>query len=234
MQPIKRAAFTLEILSLWAILTLLISAVIIRVVYKLDISIFPTLVDDITNITDAESLQKLCVMMREATTRDKDLGWLLATWGISLVALWSGIFGIAAIYLARLLRHAEQNPAQQESQGMLEQAINKELPLWMAFWILYIAVPYILTLLTQGLIWGLKHYHIIETAQLADLMITPLTQGAILTLWLWAAMVTWNCASNTGHTVWKYSARAIVIFHTVLPTIISVGVLSYILWIRSL
>ena len=179
MQPIKRAAFTLEILSSWAILTLLISAVIIRIIYKIDIPMFPTLADDITNMTDVTSLQKLCMLILDATEKGKDQAWLLATWGGSLVALWSGIFGIAAIYLARLLRRSEQGTTRQERPGMLEQAIAGELPSWKAFWLLYIGLPYVLALLTQGLLWGLKQYHVIEKALLADLLLSPLTQAAI-------------------------------------------------------
>jgi hypothetical protein len=81
-------------------------------------------------------------------------------------------------------------------------------------------------------VWCLKHYHVIETGLLADLLIVPLTQAAILTIWLWGATVTWRCATNTRRPVWKYTARTVVIIQTVLPLIVSVGMLSHFLWLR--
>ncbi|WP_321530331.1 hypothetical protein [uncultured Desulfuromonas sp.] len=223
MQPIKRAAFTLEILSSWAVLTLLISALFIHIIYKIDIPMFPTLADDITKMTDVTSLQKLCMLILDATKSKRDLAWRLVSWGFSLAALWSAIFGLASVYLSRLLRDSDKSSDQHKQPGTLELAIAGELPLWKAFWLLYIALPYALGIGTQGITWGLKHYHIIETAHLADLLLTPLTLAAIQTAWLWAAMVTWRCASNTNHRAWGYLAQAFVLIQTVLPMIISMA-----------
>lgn len=232
MQPLKRAAFTLEILSSWAILTLLISAVLLKITHQIDIPTFPMLADDITKITDIEVLQKLCVLLIDETAKRKDQTWLLVAWGFSMVAFWSSIFALAAIYLARLLRDSKRNAAEQHAVGVVEQAITGELPLWKAFWLLYMALPFLLALTTRGIVWCLKHYHVIETGLLADLLIVPLTQAAILTIWLWGATVTWRCATNTRRPVWKYTARTVVIIQTVLPLIVSVGMLSHVLWLR--
>lgn len=95
--------------------------------------------------------------------------------------------------------------------GFARSAIRGQLPLWKAFWLLFVPTPFILYLLYLGL-----------------LLLTPLASGrnpfvyalvfSNLAFGLMGviAVIVWRCSRNSTRVLWRYAAL--------------LAVLAYVLW----
>ena len=228
MKSSKRASQILVALSAWALMSVLMSMVIIKIIVLVGgPSLHSNLTSDIQNIQDLATLKKICVLLVDGAAAQKQAGWLLVSWGLWFVATWAAIFGMASVYLYRQLNSSKEAETYPPTETMLDLAIDGKLALWKAFWGLYIVLPYVAALVIYGLVALLKHFHVIEPAKVADLIVTPLAYSAIFVIWLGAAVVAWRCSGNTSRAVWRYLARTTIVLLTGVPIVKAVVLLSY-------
>ena len=224
----KRASQILLALSAWAFVSAALSLLLIKTVYVTALPVsLPGLASDINTIQDLAALRKISILLVNSVSAQKEAGWLIVSWGLWFVAVWSAMFAVASSFLYRRLVVSEISEKPQLTAHFLDLALAGKLELWKAFWGLYIALPVAVSFVAFGLISLLKRTHVVEPAQVADLILTPLAYSAVLVIFFGAAIIAWRCSANTSRTTWRYLAKIAIVLYTAVPLIKSSVLLSH-------
>jgi|GEM_PF-2446911 hypothetical protein len=220
MTTLKRTNQLLIFLSAWFFVTAIVSLIIIRILYLSELPASLNHVSaDIKNIQDLVTIKKVCVIALDYAYSQKDFNWLLINWALSFVALWAVTFGTVLVYFQKKLHQYNAVEHSLQSESIIDLAIAGKLPLWKAFWGVFIGLSYGLSFAIYAFLSSLNRLHIIESAKVSDLIITPLAYSLILVTYLFTADIAWRCSRNSANNFWHYLTRAVILLLIVVPLI---------------
>ena len=212
------------IAAVWSLMMtkVLLSASAVRVAQSSDIR------NGIARIDDIETLRKICLAVLDSSHATEQVSWLLLSWGVGFVLVCSAVFGITAYCLQRQLGVVEAATSASGAARLFDAAFAGKLESWKAFWGGYVFLPFLAMIVIGGSWFLMKSHGLIEKTGVVETLGTPLVASAISVIYLAGAIAAWRCASN-ARLVWKYLARAAILFFTVLPLGRSLGIISWVL-----
>jgi hypothetical protein len=95
--------------------------------------------------------------------------------------------------------------------SLLTRAITGQLPLWKAFWLVFIPVPIILYGIYFAALWA---WAILSPITPLQNVVGPFSLFAFL-LMAAVGVAVWRCSSNSEHRAWRYLARLSVVAYLV-------------------
>jgi hypothetical protein len=98
------------------------------------------------------------------------------------------------------------------STGFIARGFNGELPLWKAFWLLFVPMPFVLYLAYAGTLWAWVWLN-----PWGDILFIVLPFSVISFLLMAAAVfVVWRCSVNVTSRTWRYLALTVVAIYLLL------------------
>lgn len=168
---------------------------------------------DIGQLNDVGILRQLALSLLHAAVDFRQSGITLAVWGLSLLMLSSGL---SLLLLFREMRRPAQ-PREPEptdtGSGFVADLLQGRLPLWKAFWLVYVPEPFLASLVVNVLIGNLDG----KTQVLLSMFVVPLTVGLVWTLLLSVTVLVWRCSDNTARPVWGKVARVLLVLVIAVP-----------------
>lgn len=220
MTTLKRASLFLSLISAWFFVSAIVSLIMVRTLYLTELpSHFNNLSEDIKRIQDLVMLKNVCVAALNYAGSQKDFSWILVKWAFSFVATWTVIFTTALIYLKRQLNTFKQAEYTTQVKSTLDLAIDGKLPLWKAFWGIFIGLSYVLSITIYALLYSVKYFHIVELGKVPYLILTTLVYSLTSVIWLFTADIAWRCSRNSTNNTWHYLSRAAILLIIVVPLI---------------
>ncbi len=226
----RRLSQLLIALSVWALVSALLSLLIAKVVYfAAPPSLLPNLSSDLNSLQDLAALKKICVLLVEGAAAQREAGWLLVSWGLWFIASWSVIIGLTAIVLHRRLANSAATESSPANESIVDLALSGKLELWKAFWGIYIVLPYVAAIVILGPLALLKYLNVLGRTTAVELVVVPVATSAVLLIFYGSAVVAWRCSANTSRSVWRYLARIAIVLYSGIPLAKAAFSLSY-LW----
>ena len=222
MTAVKRTNWFLSFVSAWFLVSAIVSLIMIRTLYltelpsSISIHNLPTEINAIQELT---LLKNVCVAAINYAGSQKEFNWVLAKWAFSFIAVWTVIFIIGLVCLKKQLNTFKQVEFPSQLESPLDLAISGKLPLWKAFWMVFIGFSYGLSIIIYFSLYSLKHFHLIESGKVPELILTTLAYSLTLTIWLFSADIAWRCSRNSTKYIWHYLSRAAIFLITVVPLI---------------
>jgi len=168
---------------------------------------------DIGQLNDVGILRQLALSLLHAAVDFRQSGITLAVWGLSLLMLSSSL---SLLLLFREMRRPAQ-PREPEptdtGSGFVADLLQGRLPLWKAFWFVYVPEPFLASLVVNVLIGNLDG----KTQVLLSMFVFPLTVGLVWTLLLSVTVLVWRCSDNTARPVWGKVARVLLVLVIAVP-----------------
>ncbi len=91
------------------------------------------------------------------------------------------------------------------SQHFFKRCWRGSAPLWQAFWL--IGVLGKLLVITIGFLGSFMIMGAFQNDALVGVLLAPLLLGYLI----FASVSVWRCADNTRHSIWRVSARIVVV-----------------------
>jgi len=110
---------------------------------------------DVGRLDDVGLLRQMAVSLLSAAVDFRQSGMALAVWGLSLLLFSSGL---SLLLLFREMRRPELSGGggtEAESQGFRADLLHGRLPLWKAFWLVYVPQPLVTGLVVTLLLRNL-------------------------------------------------------------------------------
>ncbi|WP_133247251.1 hypothetical protein [Azospira sp. I13] len=171
---------------------------------------------DIAQLSDVGILRQLALALLNAAVDFRQSGITLAVWGLSLLLLSSGL---SLLLLLREMRRPTQSGEAETTNtrsGFVADLLLGRLPLWKAFWLVYVPEPFLAGLSTQVLIGNLDG----KTQLLLSMFMLPMTIGLLWTLLLSVTVLVWRCSDNTARPVWGKVARVVLVLAIAVPLLL--------------
>ena len=172
-----------------------------------------SLASDIGRSTDVALLQKIAVSLIEATAEERHRGQVFAVWGLGFTLLSSGMT-LLVLWWWKPTAEAAAVPVEATPPSGFCSALQQgRLPLWKAFWLVYVPLPLLFSL---G-IGGLLRFVDLKNGIAQVLLFVPLSIGLLWLAWLGASVLVWRCSDRVGRPLWGKVARVVVILAITVP-----------------
>lgn len=174
-----------------------------------------SLASDIGRSTDVALLQKIAVSLIEAIAEERHRGQAFAAWGLGFTLLSSGLTLLVLWWWKPMAGAAPvEAPGEATSpSGFCSALWQGRLPLWKAFWLVYVPFPLLFSLGIGGLLSFIDTKNGIALV----LLFVPLSIGLLWLAWLGASVLVWRCSDRVGRPLWGKVARVVVILAVTVP-----------------
>lgn len=220
MTAMKRTNWFLSFISAWFFVSAIVSLIMVRILYLTELpSSINNLPTEINAIQDLSLLKNVCVAAINYAGSQKEFSWVLAKWAFSFVAVWTVIFMIGLVCLKKQLNTFKQVELPSQLESPLDLAISGKLPLWKAFWVVFIGLSYGLTITIYVLLYSLRKFHLIDSGKVPDLVLMTLAYSLTFVICLFSADIAWRSSRNSTNNMWHYLARTVILLLIVVPLI---------------
>ena len=220
MTAMKRTSWFLSFISAWFLVSAIVSLIMVRTLYLTELpSSIHNLPTQINAIQDLTLLKNVCVAAINYASSQKEFSWVLAKWSFSFVAVWTVIFIIGLVFLKKQLNIFKQVEFPSQLESPFDLAISGKLPLWKAFWVVFIGLSYGLAITIYVLLYSLRQFHLIDSGKVPDLILMTLAYSLMFVICLFTADIAWRCSRNSTNNIWHYLSRVAILLIIVLPLI---------------
>ena len=177
---------------------------------------------------DIAAIKRVCLVLADAYQEEREgrLDWAWAGLGM-LIAL--GTFGVAVsarlyVLLGRLKAQdmyggsRDIPPPRSPVVRLLSHSFAGTLELWKAFWLIYLPMPALLSVILLGGYKALQSMGLKGPA-LIQLVTVSLLSAIVYVLFIAASVLVWRCSQNTSLRLWTYMVRAVVVLIVLVPLV---------------
>jgi hypothetical protein len=101
----------------------------------------------------------------------------------------------------------ENSSTARSPRHSLPRAFGGYLPLWKAFWLIFIPVWLLMYCATAGIIYALIKLNFLSRLEVVSLVLASLSLAITVTM----GAAVWRCAFNAKHAAWGYLTRCILV-----------------------
>jgi hypothetical protein len=178
---------------------------------------------EISRLDDVGLLRQMAVSLLSAAVDFRQSGMTLAVWGLSLLLLSSGL---SLLLLFREMRRPvlSGGVTEKESQGFRADLLHGRVPLWKAFWLVYVPQPLVTGLVVMLLLRNLDG----KTQIVPSLFAFPLSIGLMWTVLLSVTVLVWRCSENVARPIWGKLVRVLLVLVIAVPLLrMLIGMLPF-------
>jgi len=162
---------------------------------------------DVGRLDDVGLLRQMAVSLLSAAVDFRQSGMALAVWGLSLLLFSSGLSLLLLFWEMRRPGLSGGGGTEAESQGFRTDLLHGRLPLWKAFWLVYVPQPLVTGLVVTLLLRNLDG----KTRIVPSLFAFPLSIGFTWTVLLSVTVLVWRCSDNAARPIWGKLVRVLLV-----------------------